>query len=265
MISIPPFAVVGIREKLHPDSDLIPIVMPPVPVGVHGAGWHYCTQATLKALHKHLTRNEAIPPNPTVLDLGSGTGIITVAAFKLGASKASKVYLSETHAPSIKFSLQVLLANNCVDNAFFLDPEDYQNWPDDIDLTIANLGPKGWSMREHSPAVMDSFCVAIDGIGMEMNCPPQATHRAIISPLGTGNGYGGLGRSVESIRQDQSRDMSDEEASVHLLSYLLDIDPDQVQAEGSDLYIGRSIETKRKHIQEVMDIQFGTGRIKVHE
>ncbi len=62
-----------------PSPDLLPIRL--APGRAFGSGSHPSTELSLAALERHL------PPGGRVLDLGTGTGILAVAAARLGAAE----------------------------------------------------------------------------------------------------------------------------------------------------------------------------------
>lgn len=103
MIEVGPFAIVGDWESV--DTDLIRIVMPPSG-HVYGAGWHPYTQAGLLAVAKHVREGQ------TVVDLGAGTGILAVAAARLGAAK---VYAVEINAEAREVCAKTIAANGLSD------------------------------------------------------------------------------------------------------------------------------------------------------
>lgn len=71
-----------VPEWLHPENPegRVPVLLDPGMI--FGTGAHASTQMCLKALEKHLQGGE------TVIDLGSGSGILSIAALLLGADRA---------------------------------------------------------------------------------------------------------------------------------------------------------------------------------
>jgi ribosomal protein L11 methyltransferase len=67
-----------IAEADHPDGRAVVLD----PENAFGSGEHGSTRAALVLLERHLR------PGDRVLDLGSGSGILTIAAAKLGAARA---------------------------------------------------------------------------------------------------------------------------------------------------------------------------------
>jgi len=74
------FAIIPSWVAHAPDSDAIPLVLDPEMA--FGSGEHGSTRAALSLL------DGVCRPGDTVLDFGSGSGILTIAAAKLGATRA---------------------------------------------------------------------------------------------------------------------------------------------------------------------------------
>ncbi|MGH9583483.1 MAG: 50S ribosomal protein L11 methyltransferase [Bryobacteraceae bacterium] len=93
-----------------------------------GTGEHPCTQLALQAIEKHL------PPGASVADIGTGSGILAIAALRLGARIAIGADPDEAalHAARENFALNqlepLLVAGsvNCLPNRY-------------ADLTVANI------------------------------------------------------------------------------------------------------------------------------
>ena len=147
MILFDQFAIKGTWDDSPDPEGRTVILMPPVPLGVHGGGWHRSTQASLIALRQN------IKPGQTFLDFGTGTGIISVAAAKLGASK---VYATEKDSRSVDFAVKVFEANGGeVEFLYDIIPP--------VDLCIANVG----KMVEKLLQFIDAeLVIGIDGDGM---------------------------------------------------------------------------------------------------
>lgn len=53
------------------------------PGSAFGTGYHESTQAALELMERHM---KDVSPSPSVIDVGTGSGILTIAALKLGAA-----------------------------------------------------------------------------------------------------------------------------------------------------------------------------------
>ena len=82
------------------DPSLIPLRLEAG--GVFGSGTHPTTQLCLKAVERHLTAGA------TVVDLGTGTGILAIAAAKLGAAR---VLALDIDATAVQVAQTNVLAN----------------------------------------------------------------------------------------------------------------------------------------------------------
>lgn len=71
--------------------------------GVFGSGTHPTTQLCLKAVERHLT------PGATVVDLGTGTGILAIAAAKLGATRVLALDIDDA---AVRVARANVLAND---------------------------------------------------------------------------------------------------------------------------------------------------------
>jgi len=133
------------RERIHASRVNRVVVKPPWddcetsgedvvveidPGGVFGSGLHETTQLSLEAIQKHLQ------PGESVVDFGTGSGVLAIAAAKLGASKviafdiapeAVEAATKNVRANGVDSILEVYDAANapCPDSAF--------------DLVIANV------------------------------------------------------------------------------------------------------------------------------
>lgn len=90
--------------------------------------WHYTTENCAVFLKKYLTAGQS------VLDIGTGSGILAIKAREYGAGKITAV--------DIKPKAVALASENCRDLDIEVK-EGYLNWNTDgkYDITIANLDP----------------------------------------------------------------------------------------------------------------------------
>lgn len=119
-IVAPPWA-----EVLDTDKHLIRIE----PNMAFGTGTHETTQLCLEALDKVVT------PGMTVIDVGTGTGILAIAAAKLGV-RHIRAY--DTDADSVSIAATNAQANGVADTINFFEGTVDQNTMA-ADLVIANL------------------------------------------------------------------------------------------------------------------------------
>ncbi|MBV9240459.1 MAG: 50S ribosomal protein L11 methyltransferase [Acidobacteria bacterium] len=94
-----------------------------------GTGTHETTQLCLEAL------DDIITPGMSVIDVGTGTGVLAIAAAKLGC-KHIRAY--DTDAPSVSIAEQNAEANGVIDSINFYEgaiEESIEN----ADLIIANI------------------------------------------------------------------------------------------------------------------------------
>jgi len=95
-----------------------------------GTGYHETTRLTLLLLEKY------IKPNSTLLDVGTGTGVLAIAGIKLGASSATGIDIDEW---SIDNALENVKSNN-VDTAVKIQQSEIQDLPQEsFDIITANL------------------------------------------------------------------------------------------------------------------------------
>ena len=110
------FSSISIGKKLviTPNSifnyDKDKIIIPLIPGLAFGTGHHPTTRMCLEALENHIDNDD------TVLDLGSGSGILSIASFKLGASNVISMDIDEDSIKSTKrnISLAKIKGNSLV-------------------------------------------------------------------------------------------------------------------------------------------------------
>ncbi len=123
-IKIPPFVLIP-EWEVYKGNDLIPIKLK---IGMaFGTGKHATTQIALSLLPKYIKEGD------TVLDAGTGSGVLAIAAAKLGASKVDAV---DIHHEAI---------NECKTNAWENEVnincmlKDINEINDRYDVVIANI------------------------------------------------------------------------------------------------------------------------------
>ena len=123
---------------LDPGPDDIVIELDP---GIaFGTGYHPTTDTCLQALEQHIT------PGMTVLDLGTGSGILTIAAIKLGAELATALDIDRQAVTAARrnfrrcgISKQVRLGQGSVPHPTAAAGE--------FDLAVANISARGVADR----------------------------------------------------------------------------------------------------------------------
>ena len=124
--------------ELEPGPDDIVIELDP---GIaFGTGYHPTTDTCLQALEQHITSGM------TVLDLGTGSGILTIAAIKLGAGQVTALDIDSQAVSAARrnfrrcgFSTQVTLGQGSVPHATARAGQ--------FDLAVANISARGVADR----------------------------------------------------------------------------------------------------------------------
>jgi ribosomal protein L11 methyltransferase len=104
-----------ITPSWHPVNDPNKLVLTIDPKMTFGTGYHESTRLMLRLLERHSV------PNGTVLDVGTGTGILAIAAIKLGAASA------------VAIDIDPLTLDNGAENA------ERNNVADRIDIRIGSM------------------------------------------------------------------------------------------------------------------------------
>ena len=235
MIHIDQFVIKGDWDTEPTPEGKSAILMPPIPNGIHGGGWHRSTKATLRAVIAHME------PGMTFFDLGTGTGIIGVAAHLLGASK---IYACEHEPKAVEFARKVFGLNG-VEVAWVTD------YPQ-VDLCVANVGRGGLEITDFNPGIM----VSVDGHGHSARIVDGMPLMTI--PVDTEAPLRVLQPGHEQTLYEAARDV---------LAHHLGIKPEKVcgtEGETVTLSFGATMLAARGWaIQSALDLQFGPGRVKV--
>ena len=124
-ISISPRLWIVPTWHLPSDPDAINIILDP---GLaFGTGSHPTTRLCLRWLDENLQGGE------NILDYGCGSGILAIAAMKLGAANATGVDVDSQAVQASQDNASV----NCIDNIRFYLPDDTP--PGSYDLVVANI------------------------------------------------------------------------------------------------------------------------------
>lgn len=106
------------------------IVLEIDPGASFGTGSHETTKLCLMALEEHIKGDE------TVVDVGCGSGILSIASVKLGARKAIGVDIDPL---CIETSNYLAKVNNCEDNIQILIGDLASKVQDSADIIVANI------------------------------------------------------------------------------------------------------------------------------
>ena len=135
---------------LELDSDIGPddIIIELDPGIAFGTGYHPTTATCLQAMEQHLT------PGMTVLDLGSGSGILTIAAIKLGAQQVIALDIDSQAVSAARRNFRRLGINKQVKLARGSVPHPTAG-PKSIDLALANISARG--VVDRSPFILTAL------------------------------------------------------------------------------------------------------------
>ena len=135
---------------LELDSDIGPddIIIELDPGIAFGTGYHPTTATCLQAMEQHLT------PGMTVLDLGSGSGILTIAAIKLGAQRVIALDIDSQAVSAARRNFRRLGINKQVKLARGSVPHPTAG-PKSIDLAMANISARG--VVDRSPFILTAL------------------------------------------------------------------------------------------------------------
>ena len=135
---------------LELDSDIGPddIIIELDPGIAFGTGYHPTTATCLQAMEQHLT------PGMTVLDLGSGSGILTIAAIKLGAQQVIALDIDSQAVSAARRNFKRLGINKQVRLARGSVPHPTAG-PKSIDLALANISARG--VVDRSPFILTAL------------------------------------------------------------------------------------------------------------
>lgn len=130
-------------------SGRIPIYIEPG--SAFGTGYHASTQIALELLERHLK------PESRVLDVGTGSGILAIAALKLGASSVVARDLDPAVAEEVRKNAML----NDITSGLKLEIADgTKGFDDTVDLVIANI------LYEPLVSMLDSFKRVLDEDGL---------------------------------------------------------------------------------------------------
>lgn len=116
------------------------------PGGAFGLGDHPTTALSLEALLLAMTGGDLSSSRPSVLDVGCGTGVLSVAAAALGADHVRAIDLADA---AVEATVDNAVRNE-VDDAITVDNADVSSLSGDYDIVLANiLAPVLVTMASH--------------------------------------------------------------------------------------------------------------------
>ncbi|HLR15448.1 MAG TPA: 50S ribosomal protein L11 methyltransferase [Bacillota bacterium] len=95
-----------------------------------GTGTHETTNLCMKALQKYIT------PNDVVIDVGCGSGILSITSVKLGAKH---VYAYDLDEVAVKSTLENTAINNCEDTITVKRQDLLTNVHHQVDVVVSNI------------------------------------------------------------------------------------------------------------------------------
>ncbi len=157
------FVVMGDWDtKPEPEGKVV-IRMPVAPRGTYGC-WNKTTRMCIEELERRITSGM------TVLDYGTGSGILALVAYHLGAT----VYATEVDAKIAEFAQRVWALNNVpvelLESFSLIDPSQEAYFSKDlqpkevitsdlpeVDLCVANVGDQLWEFNHliHSKVLIN--------------------------------------------------------------------------------------------------------------
>jgi len=132
MIEIGPFAIFGDWDDSPTPDGKIRISIPPLG-HIFGAGWMPHTQSGLLAVHEHMR------PGMSFLEVGAGSGILCVAAAKMGASRCIATELDRDALAILPKMFEANgVAVEIVDGTFV---------DDRVDLAVVSISSEFWEQN----------------------------------------------------------------------------------------------------------------------
>jgi ribosomal protein L11 methyltransferase len=148
IIVAPPWTLDEVRAAATAEDEA-PIVIAIQPSMGFGTGHHQSTRLCLKLLQRHR------PAGATVLDIGTGSGVLAIAAWKLGATSALGIDFDRDALASATENIEM----NDAGHGVTLDAVDITRGTDALarrfDLVFANI--TGTMLQRHAAAVASTL------------------------------------------------------------------------------------------------------------
>lgn len=122
------FCIKGTWDDTPTPAGRLTILLNPAP-GVFGIGTHISTRLFLEALELNAAGGS------TVVDFGAGTGILSIAAARMGAAK---VYAAEVRDDAL-LAMRANLLSNGLSDVVQLDREIPSDVETEVDLAVCNV------------------------------------------------------------------------------------------------------------------------------
>jgi len=140
-----------------------------------GTGYHPTTNACLQAMEQH------IAPGMTVLDLGTGSGILTIAAIKLGAGLVTALDIDSQAVTAARRNFRRLGINKQVRLGQGSVP--HPTAPAcDFDLAVANISARG--VADRCPFILTALKPGALFIASGLLNTQKEEVAAVVEPLG---------------------------------------------------------------------------------
>ena len=140
-----------------------------------GTGYHPTTDTCLQAMEQH------IAPGMTVLDLGTGSGILTIAAIKLGAGLVTALDIDSQAVTAARRNFRRLGINNQVRLGQGSVPHPTAP-AGDFDLAVANISARG--VADRCPFILTALKPGALFIASGLLNTQKEEVAAVVEPLG---------------------------------------------------------------------------------
>ena len=140
-----------------------------------GTGYHPTTDTCLQAMEQH------IAPGMTVLDLGTGSGILTIAAIKLGAALVTALDIDSQAVTAARRNFRRLGINNQVRLGQGSVPHPTAP-AGDFDLAVANISARG--VADRCPFILTALKPGALFIASGLLNTQKEEVAAVVEPLG---------------------------------------------------------------------------------
>jgi len=140
-----------------------------------GTGYHPTTDTCLQAMEQH------IAPGMTVLDLGTGSGILTIAAIKLGAGLVTALDIDSQAVTAARRNFRRLSINKQVKLGQGSVPHPTAP-AGDFDLAVANISARG--VADRCPFILTALKPGALFIASGLLNTQKEEVAAVVEPLG---------------------------------------------------------------------------------